>query len=766
MITSIRLVNWRSHNDTHLEFSKGTNLLVGIMGAGKSAVLDSVSFALFGTFPVLERRRVKLDDIVRFNENQASVILEMRWNGHNYRVERTISRKEKRTTSKAEIFRDGSLIDSGSTAVTMYVEQLLGVDYDLFTRAIYSEQNNIDYFLTLDPRKRKEEIDRLLGLDKFEAARGNIVSVINRVLSNKKILGEKFDMNAMEEMEKLLENYKAESEKLGETLEKIKTDYEKKAKEAEETGKKFENLMKTRERYERIETEMTKIRGMLESLEPELKEKISEDDYNRVNKQLEETKKQLEETKKEGKESESKRSALTKEIGSIDEQVKNEIERKGRIEKLEKALDELLGEKKPAQLSEELKNLKGEELRLHSELKSLKDEIEETKETLGKLKPGMANCPLCGNGLDEKGLEHIEKEKKALVEKKSSGIRDIEGKTPEIKKKIEALDIRIRKIEFAGEKISALEKEAKNEAELRKKKKELDNELKTVNERIELRESRFSEIRDKAEKLRFTSERYGQILERKKKAMLLKDKGKELGVEKKGLDYDEKSFEETRAALENKKLEKQKLESDGNAAKQQFNMIKENAEVHEKRINEMKGIEKEIGELSKLSEELKIYKNALLDTQITLRKSLIEAINAAMNEVWEIFYPYKNYSTVRLGVTEKDYVFEVHERGEWKPLETVASGGERACAALTLRVALATVLTPNLSWLILDEPTHNLDKEAVSLLSETLQLKVPQVVNQTFVITHEEGLIGADFAASYKLSRNKEENGPTKTENI
>ena len=151
---------------------------------------------------------------------------------------------------------------------------------------------------------------------------------------------------------------------------------------------------------------------------------------------------------------------------------------------------------------------------------------------------------------------------------------------------------------------------------------------------------------------------------------------------------------------------------------------------------------------------------------MTLRKNLIEAINAAMNEVWEIFYPYKNYQAVRLGVTEKDYVFEVHERGEWKSLETVASGGERACAALTLRVALATVLTPNLSWLILDEPTHNLDKEAVALLSETLQLKVPQVVNQTFVITHEEGLIGADFATSYRLVRTKETDGPTESDRI
>jgi DNA repair exonuclease SbcCD ATPase subunit len=137
-----------------------------------------------------------------------------------------------------------------------------------------------------------------------------------------------------------------------------------------------------------------------------------------------------------------------------------------------------------------------------------------------------------------------------------------------------------------------------------------------------------------------------------------------------------------------------------------------------------------------------------------------------MNEVWGIFYPYRNYPAIRLEVTEKDYMFEVNDGSAWKGLESMASGGERASAALTLRVALAMVLTPKLGWLILDEPTHNLDTDAIEMLSSALQTKVPQVVNQTFVITHEEGLMGSEFASSYRLSRDKEHNGETKVETI
>ena len=40
---------------------------------------------------------------------------------------------------------------------------------------------------------------------------------------------------------------------------------------------------------------------------------------------------------------------------------------------------------------------------------------------------------------------------------------------------------------------------------------------------------------------------------------------------------------------------------------------------------------------------------------------------------------------------------------------------------------------------------------------------MPEVVCQTFVITHDEAFMGSEFASSYRLERDKERNGETKS---
>src|SRR5271157_2736903 len=159
MITSIELKNWKTHRDTRLSFTKGTNVLIGLMGAGKSSIMDAISYGLFGTFPAVQHRRVNLDSVITNRpeqEREASVKLSFTLDDNTYVVHRSVSLDG---VTKASLEKNGSYVQSQPQRVNEELEKILKVDYDLFSRAIYSEQNRLTYFLELRPADRKKQID-------------------------------------------------------------------------------------------------------------------------------------------------------------------------------------------------------------------------------------------------------------------------------------------------------------------------------------------------------------------------------------------------------------------------------------------------------------------------------------------------------------------------------------------------------------------------------------------------------------------------------
>jgi exonuclease SbcC len=147
-----------------------------------------------------------------------------------------------------------------------------------------------------------------------------------------------------------------------------------------------------------------------------------------------------------------------------------------------------------------------------------------------------------------------------------------------------------------------------------------------------------------------------------------------------------------------------------------------------------------------------------------LREEFTEETNTALGDVWMRLYPYADYNGLRLAIDPAgDYILQLKRRdGNWINVEGVTSGGERSTACLALRIALSLVLTQNLSWLVLDEPTHNLDRRAIAELAVTLREHLPKIVDQVFIITHEEELESAASGKLYRLDRAKENDGPTR----
>jgi exonuclease SbcC len=768
MIRSIRLLNWRSHADTNLEFRKGTNLIVGIMGAGKSSILEAISFAFFGTFPALERRKLKLEDIIRLNEAQARVILTFGWDGKEYRVERSLERTKRGISSGAELYRDKSMVEHGSVAVTEYLQSLMSLDYDLFTRAIYSEQNNIDHFFNLDPRRRKEEVDALLGLDRFETARTNIVAVINRVRTKREFIDSKFNKGRLFELEA---KEKAESVSLAAAesrLADMVLQAQLASKELETRSVSFNRLRLEKESYERLEKDVIRLSAQNDALKKELEtqEQADESMHTESKRQLALLSETLAKTITEERACDERMNAVSKEAGTLEARMKAAADSRRRLDSIKSGLAAILAGMDAARLSELQKESEGAVLAAESECKSLEREASEAESLIPRLRPGLSECPLCSSKLSEDGIRHIKSEKAGLIAAKRKRIQEVSALLLSKKKENESLSSRVRKASIAAEQVAVLEAELKAAAQLTQMKSGLDSDLKKLNEERSAIQKRRESISKDTEKLRLRIATMERQLIRRKELLETTSRLSEAMKNLAQIRYDPASYENARAGLESLRIGLERHLAGKKEAEAQLRSSKDVLSLVRSDISQLRSIEKESKDLSQLEEQLSLYKNALLETQTHLRSTLTDAINSAMNEVWPIFYPYKNYPALRLAVSERDYVFEVSDGGAWKALETLASGGERACAALTMRVALAMVLTPKLSWLILDEPTHNLDSAAVGLLSSALETRVPEVVGQTFVITHDEAFMGSEFASSYRLSRDKERNGETRIEAV
>jgi exonuclease SbcC len=104
ILESIEISNIRSIRSQEIEFPSSTMLFFGDVGSGKSSVLKSIEFALFGT---LIHGDLSGDSLLRRGRNTASVNLTFSIDGKKYSVKRSLSKDRKGRVSQKEcLFTD------------------------------------------------------------------------------------------------------------------------------------------------------------------------------------------------------------------------------------------------------------------------------------------------------------------------------------------------------------------------------------------------------------------------------------------------------------------------------------------------------------------------------------------------------------------------------------------------------------------------------------------------------------------------------------
>jgi exonuclease SbcC len=175
IIDEVLLKNFRSHRNTRLNFGRGITVIIGGNGAGKTSILDAISFGLFKEKP----EGVSVDELITLGKRGGEVSLIFRSNGRRYRVRRKRDRK-RGAESFFYILGDEveTLLAKTEREVTSEVENTLGINGELFTSAVYIKQGEIDRLLSSDPATRKRHIGKLIGTEDMENAHKNFLEII------------------------------------------------------------------------------------------------------------------------------------------------------------------------------------------------------------------------------------------------------------------------------------------------------------------------------------------------------------------------------------------------------------------------------------------------------------------------------------------------------------------------------------------------------------------------------------------------------------
>ncbi len=146
--------------------------ITGATGAGKSSLLDAMTYALFGT---TTRSGKQVSDLASQGSENLKVQLRFTVGSAQYRVTRRWRFRPKSPENKVilESWQNGvwETLGTSIVAVQNTIEQILGMDFDTFTRAIILPQGKFDEFIKGDASKRREILRQLAGFEIFEQMR-------------------------------------------------------------------------------------------------------------------------------------------------------------------------------------------------------------------------------------------------------------------------------------------------------------------------------------------------------------------------------------------------------------------------------------------------------------------------------------------------------------------------------------------------------------------------------------------------------------------
>ena len=277
MIKSIELVDFLSHSDTKLELDNSTTVFVGHNGAGKSSIIDAITFTLFG-----KHTRKNKKSLIRRGANQGFAKIEFSANGKNYQALRKINSKGELIAQFSENV-NGKLITVAEgerkqflESMAKEVEKTLGIDFEKLKIASIVQQGQLKSIIDAGGKDKKELLNAIIGIDKLDIALGSMRTVQKEFRTHiQEKLG--YDDTQIQLIENKITEYENESKDAKPRLEKLVIE----KKKIEELISNLEKEIETNASKESQLTELDSrknelisyARDMIKSIQREVSEK-------------------------------------------------------------------------------------------------------------------------------------------------------------------------------------------------------------------------------------------------------------------------------------------------------------------------------------------------------------------------------------------------------------------------------------------------------------------------------------------------------------
>ncbi len=414
--------------------------LCGDNGHGKSALLDAMTWALWG-----EARARTQEELVHQGRSDMAVELDFKAREQTYRVSRKYSRTAR--GSQSTLLELQVLTDDGGRPITgntvrdteARIRDLLNMDYDTFVNTAFLLQGRADEFTRSTPARRKECLAEVLDLAYYrrleERARERSRNASGR-------LGE--IAGAVEHMRAQIEGRLASEERLTEieaTLARVRPEVEKRRSVVETLRSEIEEQRRRWSDVQALEQRMESSRGEVDELGRQIGDHQTRIERHEAVQQRQveivERYARIEELRAETARLDEaasrahalaqdrtrlqgaiavRRERLSVELSQIEHTISADLEPKAQgLSRLEETLKAVRTEQEAlsgpeaalAALREEAQALGARAQYLDQRSTELVAEMEETRKKFDMLDRGEPVCPLCKQPLGDEGQEHL-----------------------------------------------------------------------------------------------------------------------------------------------------------------------------------------------------------------------------------------------------------------------------------------------------------------------------------------------------------------------